>query len=410
MKETATETEDSPMAMPAKVRSLLRMVSDEAEAVAVITKAGYTEDDAQRWVREWQAERAAESGWQPSPLDFDFDAVPEPPDWIVDRVIERGTVVVLSGDTGAAKSIVTSSLVQAALAGEDWIGHICAIDRVMVIDEENPDRLARSRLRALGVKNAMRDRLRYYSREGVAVADEGRSDDWLRAQLAEFEPDLVVIDTLMSSCAVEDTNSNSEAVRVMKHLRGLAREFGCAILLMHHERKRAVDDTRSSGQAMMGARQWAGQADAHLTLTVESDFTTEPAETDGHELTRRTFKWRPAEKDRDGRENGTRRLAVTSERDERGRYLWMKVSNEGPIEDEGAQDVMKVRILGVLAAAEGEGIVATGTLAAALGVKADDGSFKRALSALTEECKIDKPSRGHYRLTDRGRVGLPLAV
>jgi len=43
----------------------------------------------------------------------------------------------------------------------------------------------------------------------------------------------------MAACAVEDTNSNAEAVTVMKHLRALAEEFECAVLVLHHERKQA---------------------------------------------------------------------------------------------------------------------------------------------------------------------------
>jgi RecA-family ATPase len=44
------------------------------------------------------------------------------PDHVVHRLIERGTVAVLSGDTGAAKSIVSMSLLPAALNGEEWLG------------------------------------------------------------------------------------------------------------------------------------------------------------------------------------------------------------------------------------------------------------------------------------------------
>jgi hypothetical protein len=60
---------------------------------------------------------AEDSDRKPAAADFDFDAELPAPDWLVSRAIERGTVVVLSGDTGAAKSIVTSALIPAALEG-----------------------------------------------------------------------------------------------------------------------------------------------------------------------------------------------------------------------------------------------------------------------------------------------------
>ena len=394
----------SATALEIRAKQTLLHAFDEAEAQYV--EKGTAPEEGRTAVvallRKIADHRAVEgSEWRPQPLAFDFEADTSPPDWIVAGLIERGTVVVLSGDTGAAKSIVTSSLLPAALNDEDWIGRRTNAARVLVLDEENPDRLVTSRLKALGVENEHRDRLRYYSRSGLAVGDGGASDAWLRAELEEFSPDLLIIDTLMAACAVEDTNSNAEAVRVMKALRALAAEYGCAVLLLHHERKQSVDHPKSSGQAMMGARQWAGQADAHMTLTVESDLIEE-----GDKL-RRTFKFRPAEKDRDGRLNEPRRLAVESEKDAAGRLLWMSVTDEGSLREQGVQDAHAEKIIEALR----DGDLATGQIAQACGVKsADDGAFKRALGSLAEAGKIEKPKRGHYHLTAHGRETAGLAL
>jgi hypothetical protein len=340
--------------------------------------------------------RAAEaSDWTPQPLAFDFEAEPEAPEWAVHGLIERGTVVVLSGDTGAAKSIAVQSLLPAALDGEDWLGHSTHVERVLVVDEENPERLVKDRIRALGTSNDTRDRLRYFNREGVAIGDTGRSDVWLRGQFEDFRPDLLIIDTLMAACDLEDTNSNAEAVRMMKFLRALAREYECAVLLLHHERKRSKEHPASSGQAMMGARQWAGQADAHMTLTTETDLTEEDAE-NGCRRLRRTFKWRPAEKDRDGRPNIPRRVAVESEKDSKGRLVWMTVTDEGEIEDvSGERESLAVAIAGLVQRGEEE--MATAAIAAGVARDSQDSTFKRALLLATERKYIQKAKRGSFR-------------
>jgi RecA-family ATPase len=57
----------------------------------------------------------------------------------------------------------------------------------------------------------------------------------------------------MAACDVEDTNSNSDAVKMMKMLRGLAAEHGVAILLLHHERKRPREGTQNSSQATLAS-------------------------------------------------------------------------------------------------------------------------------------------------------------
>ncbi len=327
-------------------------------------------------------------------LDFDFDAEPEDPDWAIVGVVERGTVVHLDGDTGAAKSIMQESLASDCLAGCDWLGHETRVHRVSVVDEENPGRLVRSRMAALGTPQDQRHRLAYFSRRGAQIGDGGATDAGLREHLASFRPCLLIIDTLMAACAVEDANSNAEAVRVMGMLRQLAEEFSCGIIILHHERKRSKDNAAfGSGQATLGARQWVGQADGQMTITIETDLVVTPSD-DGEHL-RRTFRWRPAEKDRDGRVNLTHRVAVESEKDDRGRLLWMTVHDEGVIEKATTETDALARSIGAFVQAAEEPVT-TAQIAAAAGRSAQDITFKRALEAAMAAEFIFRERRGVY--------------
>jgi hypothetical protein len=400
MDNFTTSPRDASDKSTAQIKALLK--GKLADLVSQAEEHATNPEAARKLVTQTLREYAdTRFDWEPTPIDFDFDAEPPAPDWIVTRAIERGTVVVLSGDTGAAKSIVSSSLLASALADSDWLGLSTNIQRLTVIDEENPARLVQARLRALGAQNDAAESFRYFNREGLAIGDAGRSDAWLRGHLEEFRPDLLIVDTLMAACAVEDTNSNSEAVRVMKLLRSLAREFGCAVLLLHHERKQNKDYPTSSGQAMMGARQWAGQADAHMTLTVESDLIEEEADTEGHTSLRRTFKWRPAEKDRDGRSNRAQRVCVASEKDSSGRLLWMVVENEGEIDEQPSETDALAASLGSLVQ-RSEADMTTAELASAIGRDSKDGTFKRAITAAVDNGYIEKVKRGVYRFGSLG--------
>lgn len=353
---------------------------------------------------------ADERAWSPAPLTFDFDAVPDPPDWIVHGVIERGTVAMLSGDTGAAKSIVTQWLAVSALTRGEWLGHPALIERVLILDEENPGGLVTARLRAMGLTNEHRDSLRYFSREGFALGTDA-GDAALVEQLRDFRPDLVVIDTLMSTTAV-DVNDNVAAVATMKRLRALAREHGCGVLILHHERKQQKDGAAAgSSQQTMGARQWAGQADALLTIATETDMQREEFDAGGFKL-RRTFRMRMAEKDRDGRINGVRRVAVESEKDEQERLVWMTVADEGAISNATAKDADTLAILSALDAVEGGAAIGRKDIAAATGEKnpsEPSGTFKRALRVLVERGDIEKVGQ-RYKLTEQGRDAAGLAV
>lgn len=339
-------------------------------------------------------------GWAPEALTFDFDAPPPPPVWVIDKLIERENVVVLSGDTGAAKSIISTACIPAALAGAPWMGHETHIERVLVVDEEDPARVVRARLKALGMTNDHRDRLRYFNREGFALAPRGASDAAFRAELEAHQPDLVLVNSLMAACDLSDVNSNTEAVAMIKYLRELAREFHCGMLLIHHERKRPREGAvSSSGQEALGARQWMGQADGQMTMTVETELVEEPVEdslsTDPHIRLRRTFKWRTAEKDRDGRRNRLHRVAVESEKDSGGALIWMTVTDEGEIEAAATEEDALADEIGAFVQREARE-VATGEIAAAIGRSADDGTFKRALKRAVDGGQVVKPGKGRY--------------
>lgn len=339
--------------------------------------------------------KARDEDWQAAPLALDFELDPPAPRWIVRRLIERGTVAVLSGDTGAAKSIAADALAVAICLDAAWLDHETYAQRVLVVDEENPERIVRSRLKALGMTNEASERLRYFNRVGFKLGDNAETDARLRAELEEFRPDLVIVDTVMAACELEDVNNNAEAVRILKTVRGLAREFDCAFLLLHHERKRSKEHPASSGQAMMGARQWAGQADVHMTLTVETDLVEDDAETEGHRELRRTFKWRPAEKDRDGRPNIPQRVAVTSEKDAAGRLVWMVVESEGDIRPaESDTEALAIAIAEFVHRADAE--TTTAEVAKATHRNPQDSTFKRALGAAKDAGYVKSERRGRW--------------
>lgn len=341
---------------------------------------------------------ANELGPFASPLQFDFLAELPTPDWAIVGVVERGTVVHLDGDTGAAKSILQASLVAECLSGGYWLGHETRVHRVTVVDEENPERLVKSRTAALGTPQEERHRLSYFSRAGAQIGDGGTTDAGLRAHLASFRPCLLIIDTLMAACAVEDANSNAEAVRVMGMLRRVAKDFNCGIIVLHHERKRSKDNAAfGSGQATLGARQWIGQADGQMTITVETDLVSE--RTDDGEHLRRTFKWRPAEKDRDGRVNVAMRIAVESEKDDQGRLIWMTVENEGSIEKPRTETDVLARSIGAFVQAACE-VVQRADIAAAVGRESKDSTFDRALKAAVSAAFVQSPGHGKYAAGD----------
>jgi len=318
---------------------------------------------------------------RPTPIAFDFELDGEPPDWLVDGVIERGTVTVLSGDTAAGKSLLADALTVAILKGTEWLGRNAQQGRVLYVDEENHRRLVRDRLKALGLDNGERDGLRYFLRAGVALGDRDWNE-WLSTETQEHHADLVIIDTA-SSATSHDVNDNSKVAQLFRDALRPATLGGAAVLVLHHERKTTGDGPRNASQAMLGARQWAGQADGHLAVRATGALSNDPL--DGERSRQRFPVELETPKVRDGQPALPERLAIISERDANNRLEWMAIGrDEDPL-------------LGKMAEALQEGVpLRRAELAEAVGLDAKGGTFERLLKAALAADVVVKSGYGAY--------------
>lgn len=320
-------------------------------------------------------------------VEFDFDQPPPAPDYVVDKLLERCTVNMFSGDTGAGKSIFTTSLVVAAarasMTDSGWLGREVLGTRSIVIDEENPERLVRARMAAMGMTNDLRDLVRYYDRRGILVGEESWNA-WLRAEIQDHRADFVMIDTAMAATFV-DVNDNNEVVELYRGLRTIAEDTGCCILILHHERKsQAGTPSAPAGHGMMGARQWAGQADTHVEIKTYGDLIETEAQGNRRRMEREFVMNFP--KIRGGEPNIHYRVAIVSEKDaDSNRLLSMDVENRGPLDYAADTHSLAAKIMQVL---ESEGTAGTTTLAMLVDRQPADMQFKAALNLAKEKGTI----------------------
>lgn len=242
------------------------------------------------------------------PIFFDFDHELPDADWIVENLIERGQLTVLAAAPGVGKSFFCLELALAIVQGRPFIGLKTSGSRVLYVDGENMARHVIWRLGGLGMANADREHLRMFVRQGVRIGE----GDWLartQRELAEYKPDLLILDTATSVLAVADPNNNAEVGHLMAMLRGLCENV--AILLLHHERKPAADGKRGgAGAAMAGAVQWQAQADQHLSLSKLGPVRKIPA--DSGNFVRRYQIALEFPKNREG-EDGSTPIEIVSE-------------------------------------------------------------------------------------------------
>ena len=271
-------------------------------------------------------EKLTEAAWsERQPLDLAVNAAPEQPDYLVEGFFERGTVNVLTGDTGTAKSFCALDLAVAVVTGRDtWVGRRIRSNhkRAVVVDEENPARLVRSRARALGLTVESESRLRYFHRLGVQLGAEGTDwTEWLRHELRNAPADLLAIDTGIAATAPEVNDNDQVAALYVNHLRPIASEFDLAIVLLLHEKKPQAGVRTNRSLATMGA-QVLGRAvgrTAHPSAHEGEQSKSEPKT--GPTRSRSAFRVEWASLRRGSRDLRGHLPAIEAERDPRADLL-----------------------------------------------------------------------------------------
>lgn len=347
--------------------------------------------------------------WQP----LDLEREPEPPVDLVPRVLTRGWITLFSGAPGVGKSYGHQSLIAAALTGRTWLGlSVTGIERILVIDEENPPGVAFQRLRGLGVVPEHAERLRYFSQTGCRLG-AGTWATELVEIVEEWRPDLVIVDSASSATATLLNENDSISAMFSEVLRPLAR-LGCAVLVLHHHRKAGGD----VGERILGGMQWEGQLDRHISFDAPEKAAKSWPTPSGTEHA--SFKVKvEAGKSRHGLGIDKTEFSIESEQDADGRYLSIALKLQEADPDAGPDVVGLIAgaVVGFLSghlerrAGLGEIVADLNAQIAderlAIVVKSNggelqtnDGRVDKALARLVERKLLTRPERGVYELVD----------
>ena len=200
-----------------------------------------------------------------SPLSWPkvLDGPPEPEDWLIWPLVERGKSVSLYSPAKAGKSLLVLELVAAAVAGRPALGRPGQEPiRVLYLDQENTASDLRERLAAMGVDAGDIEGLVYLSFPAIEPLTTARGGATLAALAAEYRPDLIVLDTVSRFIDGPENDSDTWHALELHSLRGLKRdEIG--VLRLDHAGKDAERGERGSSAKN-------GDVDASWSLTHET--------------------------------------------------------------------------------------------------------------------------------------------
>jgi len=163
----------------------------------------------------------------------------EPIAYVVDGLLPAADVHIAVGDSGLGKTPWAYQLGLCVATGRPFLGYEVRQSRVLYYDLENGREeivgLGRSMCRHLGIEK--------FPEEFFILHDNGNAPD-LASAIANFKPGLVIVDTLRAFRS-DVEGSNEDTAGFLRDGRKIARSSKCAVLLLHHIRKRRPDGISS---------------------------------------------------------------------------------------------------------------------------------------------------------------------
>jgi hypothetical protein len=207
---------------------------------------------------------------QPFPLipAPQLTASPVKIEWLLEDVIERGSLNLLFGEPGAGKSLFALDWAFCIAVGLEWHGQRTKQTDVVIVAGEGFAGMAR-RLKALELKHSMRAPVSLFiSKRPADLLDEDSAKQVASAIKATcHNPGLVIIDTMHRNMT-GDENSSQDIGLFINNLDEHLKPLGAAVLVVHHSGHGAKDRSRGSSaiRAAMDAEFSATKSEGSIAL------------------------------------------------------------------------------------------------------------------------------------------------
>ena len=179
-------------------------------------------------------------------------------EYVVDSLVPEASITILSGTSRSYKTYTLLHMAISIANGGALFGKFTTQQGgVLVIDEENGERLLQKRLLQLGVQGDLP--VHFLSFSGFKTSDEHISE--VLTACKEKDIKLIIIDSLIRVHG-GDENSAKDMSKVFKQLRNFT-EKGIAVLVTQHNRKQGAY-SGGTGDEMRGSSDIMAAVDSHI--------------------------------------------------------------------------------------------------------------------------------------------------
>lgn len=205
-----------------------------------------------------------------SALISEIEGVAEEERWLVEHLWSASGVGIVGGTPKTGKTWFTLEMAVSVASGKPALGRfeVQQPGPVVVFPAEDDPRAVRDRVAGIAARKGIAlDELPLHLITARTLRlDEDGDRRGLAKMLEDVRPKLVVLDPLVRLHG-GDENHLGHIAELLGYLRGLQREFDCAILLTHHIAKRRGAKGAQMGQALRGSGELHAWGDSNIYLT-----------------------------------------------------------------------------------------------------------------------------------------------
>lgn len=187
-----------------------------------------------------------------------------PHQWKIDQLIPLEGITIISAAPASYKTWLILQMAIDIAQGKPFLDQFpCLSGGVLIIDEENHQRLLQKRLKALGGYEDLP--IYFYSKESFIATSKEMCEDILR-RCEKHSIDTIFIDSLVRINRSDENDAGSMAA-VFRALNEFCKAKK-TVIVTHHERKESNNGIRSSAQnRMRGSSDISAAVDSHLAIS-----------------------------------------------------------------------------------------------------------------------------------------------
>ena len=190
----------------------------------------------------------------------------EPDQFVVDKIIPKGSITSITADSGKGKSVLAMILMKHMALGEDFCGLGVAKSRVWLIDQEQSGSIVRGRCKAI-----FQQEIDGACIFGSFLKIDGEEDyRKIKKAIVDGRYDVVIFDTF-STIHTGDENSSRDMSMVSKKLLQLITETGVTIIYLHHHRKQMRGESYNQSTSR-GSTEIIAKVASHLLIEVKKEL------------------------------------------------------------------------------------------------------------------------------------------